>query len=507
VRIPFPERVPLNRVALFAATLFIIQIAEGTKLYFSAGCVAFIMIAAIAFNVAGGLTRASGAYVFFYSVLVFIVGVSYKAFLGEPAESNLIDPGTDIAVYVGGITAMLAAVVASRRFSRKTGLLEDILDESKMYRSSIGCLAIGVMGGFAIALLGDSAVLLGSAFAQINQFIPLGLIIGVMYEIRRSGGKRSVNLPLILGGSYLFFLGAVGFSKEGMLTPLLCWLLPVCALRFRLSARQVLFSLLAVFYIFQYLVPYSQYGRNAVPEKATYGQRIAIAASPLEHPVDTRQTYLQGVDEAVQQASSHTGQYYNTPQGFWSRLQFVSTDDPLIDLTDQGKTVGLIPIVEAFSNTIPRFFWPHKPAARFGGNYYAHELGQLAEEDTTTGIAFSPTAEAYHMAQWVGVLVVAPLLWFLLFVIYDSLFGDIRATPWGLLAMSEIAHFAPEAGLSGMIHFLTFGVEILVFCALFAVWVAPVFATFLLGPDRPNVAPRFSLRTDLAQETVLDDHA
>ena len=42
---------------------------EGTALYFSAGCVVFILIAAFAFNTAGGLTRASGAYVFLYSVL------------------------------------------------------------------------------------------------------------------------------------------------------------------------------------------------------------------------------------------------------------------------------------------------------------------------------------------------------------------------------------------------------------------------------------------------------
>src|ERR1700685_1159278 len=113
MRIPFPERIPMSRVGLFVAILFAIQTLEGTALYFSAGCVAFIVIAAVAFNTAGGLTRASGAYVFFYSVLVVIVGVCYKALLGERADSNLLDPQTDIAVYVGGIAAMFAAVLVS----------------------------------------------------------------------------------------------------------------------------------------------------------------------------------------------------------------------------------------------------------------------------------------------------------------------------------------------------------------------------------------------------------
>jgi len=51
VRIPFPERVRINRVAIFAAVLFAIQQAEGTDLFFSLGCVAFILIAAFAFNI------------------------------------------------------------------------------------------------------------------------------------------------------------------------------------------------------------------------------------------------------------------------------------------------------------------------------------------------------------------------------------------------------------------------------------------------------------------------
>src|ERR1035437_817679 len=154
----------MDRVAIFAAALFVIQSLEGTALYFSAGCVAFLLIAALAFNVAGGLTRASGAYLFFYSRLCVIVGICYKAFLGEPAQSNLLDPRTDIEVYVGGITAMLVAAFVSRRFTRKSGLLQNVLKESGMYRASVGCIAFGIGGPFIIFLLGDAGVTLNSAF-------------------------------------------------------------------------------------------------------------------------------------------------------------------------------------------------------------------------------------------------------------------------------------------------------------------------------------------------------
>ncbi len=219
MRIPFPERIPFHRAALVAVAFFVIQRAEGTTLFFSTGCLVFLLLATLAFNVSGGLTRASGSYVFFYSVLVVVIGLGYKAFLGEPAQSNLLDPRTDIEVYVGGMAAMLAAAFVSRRFSRSSGLLQNILDESQMYRASVGCLVVGATADFAIGLLGQSGEWLSTAFGQLNQLIPLGIIIGVMYEIRRSGGRRCIkHSPSLLPRSRVLLHQygiLLDFSKQG----------------------------------------------------------------------------------------------------------------------------------------------------------------------------------------------------------------------------------------------------------------------------------------------------
>jgi hypothetical protein len=484
VRIPFPERVPLNRAALFALVLFAIQTAEGTALYFSTGCVVFILVATLAFNAGGGLTRAAGAYVGAYASMAVLIGVCYKALVGEPAQSNLLDPRTDIEVYVGGIVAMYAAVIVSSRFSRKTALLSGVLKESSMYRASVGCILFGAGASFAIALLGESALKLQSAFSQLNQLMPLGIIIGVMYEIRRSGGTRSANLTIALAAAYSFFFGIIGFSKQGMLSPYFCWLLPVCALRVRLSIYQMLSGLVFLFIAFHYLVPFSQYGRGAVPEGATTSQRIAIALPLLEHPERTRNLYyLQ--ESSFGLADRGLSAYYSEPQGFWERLQMISPDDRLNDATDRGKVFGLLPIELAFINIIPHVLWPDKPGINYG-NAYAHDITGEAqgEGDTATGISFSPTGEVYHLAKWTGVLLVAPLLWCAFFVVFDTLVGDLRSTPWGLLALSLICFIAPEGGITGLIYLLTFGVEAIVFCAFFASWFAPALATFVLGPER-----------------------
>ncbi len=55
---------------------------------------------------------------------------------------------------------------------------------------------------------------------------------------------------------------------------------------------------------------------------------------------------------------------------------------------------------------MPHFLLHNKPNIGFG-NIYSHELGgMIAEDDSTTGISFSPSGEGFHIARWTGVLIV-----------------------------------------------------------------------------------------------------
>jgi len=479
MRIPFPERIPFDKAAIFAVVLFAVERMEGTPLYFCAGTALFVLIATLAFNTAGGLTRASGAYIFFFALLDVLIGLVYKVFLGEPADSNLSDPRTTIEVYVAGSSALFVAAFLSRRFSRKEPLLTGVLKEDQMNSAAIGCIVAGIVLAPIIALLGQGGLRIQTAFNQLNYLIPLGVILGVLYEIRQSGGRRSVNLITVGAMIYCFVMyGVFGFSKQGMLMGPVCWLIAAWSQRYRFSRVQVVGIFVAAILFFRYLTPIAQTGR-AYPEAAgTLREKAGLALRLLQDPENVRDQYI-AVNADVRGLNS----YYNTPQGFWERLQFISVDDALINVTDQGKVIGLLPLQQELLNAIPHVFWPDKPSFNFG-NVYAHEIGNFTEDDTTTGISFGPMSEAYHMAQWTGVLVVAPLVWFILFTLYDSLFGDIRLTPWGLLATVAISHTAPEGALTGVVHLITYGPVIFGFCAVFAAWVAPLIAAGVAGSGR-----------------------
>lgn len=118
-----------------------------------------------------------------------------------------------------------------------------------------------------------------------------------------------------------------------------------------------------------------------------------------------------------------------------------------------------------------------------GGNVYAHEIGILSEEDESTGVSFSSTASAFHLTGWKGVFLLAPALWFFLFIIFDSLCGDIRKVPWGLLVLVLFAHAAPEGDITAIIYMCVYTAYAIIFAAVMGAYIMPLLGTLFIGPE------------------------
>jgi hypothetical protein len=483
MRIPFPERIPLTFAVIFGLIITGFQQLQGTSPIFSLCAFLFIVVATLAFNVAGGFTRPSGGYIFFYATLGCIVGLVWKAILGEAADSNLKVPVLTMQVFLGGITSMLGAAYISRKFSRKQAFLQNIVKDKDLKNATVGCIITGFAITILFATLPRANGSFLSALSQLNRFLPMAIILGTIHQIRKSGGTSCISFYNLLAMSTMFFInGLLAFSKEGLFTPVLCFVIAAASTHYRFRFYQVILGVAIVVFMFRFLVPYAQLGRNLLQPGHTFSENVSLSVSLLTDLESLRTDYAEQSVEEYE--DKEVGGYFNSPQGFFDRLQMIGPDDGLINITEQTQPFGLSPIYISIANWIPHVFWPGKPSMSVG-NTYAHEIGGVvSDDDLDTGISFSPSGEAFHVARWAGVFIVAPMVWSGLFIIFDSLCGDIRKSPWGLLVIAMFGHYAPEGMLTGAIYLMFYFTISVVFAAFAAAYVMPVLGTLLVGPEK-----------------------
>ena len=499
-----PERIPISYSFLFAGTLFLAQQLEHTAIYFSACCFLFVIVSTFGFNIAGGLTRPSGAYIFFFSTLTLILALCVKVVLGEPGDSHLIRPHLTITAYLVGVCSLSASLFVVRKLARRKALLETLVSDRNMYQAAVGCLAIGIVITVATHTVERGTGTALSALIQINHFAELSIILGTIASLRRTGGRKSVDLVVLVGGSILFIAeGLLSFSKGGFFAPLICWGVAAAAEGIRLRRHQVIVSLALAILMSRYLVPYSQYGRTLT--SGTFEGNIAVAAGLLSNIGQVREIYLADRTEAISQRSR--GAYYDQPEGLFDRLEMVSIDDQLIDATYTNGPKGYLPLLLDVEALVPHIFWPDKPTVMWG-NLYAHEGGlSIGEDDFTTGISFSAVGEAYHLGEWTGLLVAAPIVWISTLLIFDSLCGDVRKSPWGLLAIVFFAHIAPEGYLSGLINAAAYAGFAIAFAAITTGYVMPIIGSLLVGPGKSSADNGRVILPPLSRRRVSPDPA
>jgi len=497
MRLPFPTRISVQKTLIFAIVVLIAQLLEKTDPIFSGLFFVYIILSVLAFNLAGGFSRASGSYVFWFALLTCIVGGLWKVVLGEPGDSNLTAPSVTLATYVVGMAMIIVSLFVSHKATRNTGGFSTLLhaDDINLGLASLGCLLADVFAFYSLHFLPGGSGTLNSIIVQENVFLPLAILLGTVYTIRRSGGRRSVNVVTAIASVAMFTFGLISYSKQAMFTPFVCWLVAAASQRYRLRPGQLL--LLAGFSVYSVMIlsPLSQVARAIVPDNFDRGQRLELSIDLLSHPLRLRATYtgMIGADVPGQVLPVFARSYFDTPQGLLDRLTIIKSDDRLVNYTLQGHTDGYQRFIYYFINWIPHFILPNKesfapPGGIAAGNYYAHETGGfLAPEDFTTGISFSPTAEAFHMEGWVGILLLGPIAWILLFTTVDLICGDLRRSPFGLIAAVAFAHVAPESLLGGLVQFVWTGNIAIIIAIAFCAYFAPVLGALLAGSsDSPR---------------------
>lgn len=489
MHIPYPERIPYAWATTFASVLFAVQLFERTQLLFALCCFAFILVATAAFNIAGGLYRPAGAYIFFNAVLTLIVGVVVKAVLGEPADTLLASPQLTIEIYLFGMLAMLFGAYVESRFRPRKSFIEAKLPMPNLRTVYIGATAIALFLKLIYVLAGVGLITGSSVIVTLynaDHFLPFALILGVIYTIRSTGGQRSVTPWLV----FLFVVstaeGLLIFSKQALFSPAVCWILGAAISRYRLKLVNIFVLAVVAYIAAAYATPYSQYGRNF--QGGSEVDNVKIAAYLLTH-----------MDEVIKGNAEHNESvygklgYYRHSMGLFDRLQMLTPDDALITVTDLYGTYGLEPLKEAAENVVPHILWPDKPTPYFG-NTYGHEIGAINDEDVSTSISFGVSADAYHEAGLTGVLLIEPLCMAAVFLAFSCFLGDAREHPAVIVAILLTAHTAPEGSITGLFSMVT-NTEYMILLALACKYVLPIIGSiFDFESDAPSTAkPAFGM--------------
>ena len=475
----------MPKTFVFLSVFFCVQQFEHTNLFFSLLYFAFVILSVIGFNLAEGFTRLTGAYIFWYSTLIAIVGVTWKAAVGEAADSNLYTPVLDMALYTTSMAMLVLVTLLNKKMDfRSMGVGGGFSSAELNYTAAgLGCLIVSLGITYADVFFGQQQGGLVSALIQVNVFGPLGLILSTIGAIKDSGGRRSTNTISIAGFTYFAYAGLASFSKQQMITPMVCWVVGVVYARLEIRFVHIVAAVLMLVGSFWIVSPLSA-SRDLAEDLGSYTARLELVGYLITHR-SVMTAHVKELEEVVE--SSGVGEWYNKPQGsLIERLSMIPPDDALFAYTAQDHYEGIAPVENYFGNLAPHFISPDKHVI-FSGNYYAHEMGYgLAADDVTTGISFSPVAEAYHCEGWGGVFWLLPLLWVMLFSSVDFIVGDMARYPWGLMVVVYFAHAAPEQLLGGIIYFIGYGNFGMLLAIFVVTRIAPILGALFTGR---SVAP------------------
>ncbi|WP_232296203.1 hypothetical protein [Terriglobus sp. TAA 43] len=477
MKVTLPTHVPMRYVFSAVGVLFALQVLEGTSAYTSLAYCAFIVVMSDAFNACGGMVYPSGAAIFFIGLLTVTVGGLVKTVLGEPLDSNVLAPQRTMLVYLVGACSLWVASRINARIRRKKPFLQSLQIRDGFQQAAMGAALIGQFG----AILVPTAFL--STFNQLNNFLPLAIMLSVYGTVRKSDGWRSFSvLAFFVSVWFTLFWGIFSFSKAGMFTAPVAWVLAATIAGYWMTTRRFVFVATIAISMSVFLTPISQLGRVYRDDPDAQAKALDL----LFHPVRTREEYQVQTDLQLQ-TSSNSYHWFNEGLGLLDRLTVFPIDDALIHLTDEGHSATIFPIETYVLNMIPRYLVSEKTTLRWG-NVYAHEIGMLGANDNTTGISFSPFADAYHCVQWWGVTLVMLPTFLVAFWVMDSFTGSTKQTFWASIYILWLAHGAAEGMMSAPFFVMSVVTFMVILAAFFATYILPLVGGLLI-PVRRTILP------------------
>jgi len=415
------------------------ELASGTGLYFVAMMAVAMISIGVTFNLLGGLRTFSGIIFTGFALRTIVISQFAKVLLYERADKNLEVPQLTISIYaVFFFSAMLGAFVFG---NARLPLPKPW--EPKTYGHAQRIYAVSCSVGLVAMIVWESYF---NAFGTENRFdetrsaaqafsplLLFALVLAVNLQIKRTNGRHSFGWGVFVPWFVTMGFGLIDSVRTSILAPSIIYFATCYVNGYQFRKRHYIAAVSGIALFFMFVSPLEIYTRNFTRDLSLRERaQMALFVVSSFHSLSELNSAVLGRFEESSSANRE-GYYNNAALYTLSRLSEIRADSNLIASCANGSRYGLTAVKIDFSRMIPSFIDPKKE--RVGGeNYLGHVAGTISDEDPITQIEFSAVADSYGGFGWWGV-VLFPLFGFpLVYIINESMFGDI-SQPWSTVAL------------------------------------------------------------------------
>jgi len=362
---------------IFGLMSLLVCLAGGAHLFLSASpAIVFAVVATI---------LASFLPMFFYGVynipaiLTALVSMRFvgfplflKLFYLQPLDAYLVDPlGTVLVIFVGTMGYVLAATIANI-ISTGVNLLRPIEHASRLAKIGTYTFIFALFVNFILSFNGkipDGLVTLSKFYVS---FIHLALIASIAYSFRK--GNLDMSTVVIFLSGLLF--GITRNARSAIVFLLLTLMLTSQVYRVKLNIKRLIFTGIAVGFVFLYLTPIFLRARSQRATR-TWQEQVQVTIDSAVNWGETFEWYQHYQDLTAQYTEGLSGRltYYGRSTNALDRVSYISTVDIFKAGADEQGVVGFEDLRISLIRAMPSLIGIEKPLGYGHGSWLFSQAG------------------------------------------------------------------------------------------------------------------------------------
>ena len=469
-------RIPLLTMLATVMGLAAGELVLGTHAFFAAMMAVTLTCIGLTYNVLGGLSTLSGITFAVCTLRWVVISQFAKVILGQPADSNLVDPSLTATVYAVFFGCLLPGSFFYARMRLK---LPKPAEPETTAQSGL-FYAIALAGGLTGEVLfnlytvtygkgeQNETQLNGyhSAGVALQALLLLALVIAVDSRLRKTGGRHSFGTAAFVPWMAGMLGGFINTERAEMLAPTLLYFATCYFRGYRFRLRHYVACVSGILLFIVFISPLELFSRDAVRD-LEFRDRV-YAAFHLLATVDWAEVRAASERESAAGGASYEDYYGVSGVDVLNRVSRIRMDSNLIAAC-ANYHYGFTTINNDLLSAVPHFLLKQKPQ-RSSADFVGRVSGVSGDIVGNTEPAFTMVSDSFGAFGWLGVIVTSLIILPVVFMVYESMFDMSR--PWGTVALVTCAQGFPESGLSGLIAYFLLRLPIYLLLASYAVHLA-----------------------------------